>query len=126
MGIMGRGIPVETAAPTPEAAASQPGRGIPVETAAPTPEAAASQPWARDLLKCQLSPSDQSLPSVQIGMTDGDYLAAFLHVLLPVAFEFQPQLVLVAAGFDSVTGDPKVRIRPVSRPPPPCFSFDAL
>lgn len=26
-----------------------------------------------------------------------------------VFFQFQPQLVLVAAGFDSVIGDPKVR-----------------
>ncbi|KAL8164265.1 UNVERIFIED_CONTAM: hypothetical protein K2H54_048358, partial [Gekko kuhli] len=43
----------------------------------------------------------------QTGMRDADYLSAFLHILLPVAFEFQPQLVLVAAGFDSVIGDPK-------------------
>lgn len=40
-------------------------------------------------------------------MRDADYIAAFLHILLPVAFEFQPQLVLVAAGFDAVQGDPK-------------------
>ncbi|XP_015272041.1 PREDICTED: histone deacetylase 6-like, partial [Gekko japonicus] len=43
----------------------------------------------------------------QTGMRDADYLSAFLHILLPVAFKFQPQLVLVAAGFDSVIGDPK-------------------
>ncbi|XP_054859461.1 histone deacetylase 6 isoform X2 [Eublepharis macularius] len=48
-----------------------------------------------------------NVPWNQIGMRDADYLAAFLHILLPVAFEFQPQLVLVAAGFDSVIGDPK-------------------
>uniref|UniRef100_A0A452HFA4 Histone deacetylase domain-containing protein n=1 Tax=Gopherus agassizii TaxID=38772 RepID=A0A452HFA4_9SAUR len=48
-----------------------------------------------------------NVPWNAVGMRDGDYLAAFLHVLLPVAFEFQPQLVLVAAGFDSVLGDPK-------------------
>ncbi|EMP26342.1 Histone deacetylase 6 [Chelonia mydas] len=48
-----------------------------------------------------------NVPWNAVGMRDGDYLAAFLHVFLPVAFEFQPQLVLVAAGFDSVLGDPK-------------------
>ncbi|XP_042305149.1 histone deacetylase 6 [Sceloporus undulatus] len=48
-----------------------------------------------------------NVPWDQIGMRDADYLSAFLHILLPVALEFQPQLVLVAAGFDSVIGDPK-------------------
>ncbi|KAM7134140.1 protein deacetylase HDAC6 isoform 2-T3 [Macrochelys suwanniensis] len=48
-----------------------------------------------------------NVPWNAVGMRDGDYLAAFLHVLLPVAFEFQPQLVLVAAGFDSVVRNPK-------------------
>ncbi|XP_060619126.2 histone deacetylase 6 isoform X1 [Anolis sagrei] len=48
-----------------------------------------------------------NVPWDQIGMGDADYLAAFLNILMPVALEFQPQLVLVAAGFDSVIGDPK-------------------
>uniref|UniRef100_A0AAY4E953 Histone deacetylase domain-containing protein n=1 Tax=Denticeps clupeoides TaxID=299321 RepID=A0AAY4E953_9TELE len=48
-----------------------------------------------------------NLPWNQTGMKDGDYLAAFQQLLIPVAYEFQPQLVLVAAGFDSVIGDPK-------------------
>ncbi|XP_069634130.1 histone deacetylase 6 isoform X2 [Haliaeetus albicilla] len=39
--------------------------------------------------------------------TDGDYAAAFFHLLLPIAFEFQPQLVLVAAGFDAALGGPE-------------------
>ncbi|CAN9515291.1 unnamed protein product [Ophioblennius macclurei] len=43
----------------------------------------------------------------QTGMKDGDYIAAFLQLLLPVAYEFQPQLVLVSAGFDAAAGDPK-------------------
>ncbi|XP_069033810.1 histone deacetylase 6 [Embiotoca jacksoni] len=41
------------------------------------------------------------------GMTDADYITAFQQVLLPVAYEFQPQLVLVSAGFDAAIGDPK-------------------
>ncbi|XP_019485164.1 PREDICTED: histone deacetylase 6 isoform X1 [Hipposideros armiger] len=48
-----------------------------------------------------------NVPWNQVGMRDADYIAAFLQVLLPVAFEFQPQLVLVAAGFDALQGDPK-------------------
>lgn len=40
------------------------------------------------------------------GMTDGDYISAFLSILLPVAYEFAPELVIVAAGFDAAEGDP--------------------
>ncbi|XP_034860170.1 histone deacetylase 6 [Mirounga leonina] len=48
-----------------------------------------------------------NVPWNQVGMRDADYIAAFLYLLLPVALEFQPQLVLVAAGFDALQGDPK-------------------
>ncbi|XP_075812764.1 protein deacetylase HDAC6 isoform X2 [Microtus pennsylvanicus] len=48
-----------------------------------------------------------NVPWNQVGMRDIDYIAAFLHILMPVAFEFQPQLVLVAAGYDALQGDPK-------------------
>ncbi|XP_066879950.1 histone deacetylase 6 isoform X3 [Kogia breviceps] len=48
-----------------------------------------------------------NVPWNQVGMRDADYIAAFLHILLPVSLEFQPQLVLVAAGFDALQGDPK-------------------
>ncbi|XP_068454722.1 histone deacetylase 6 [Clinocottus analis] len=41
------------------------------------------------------------------GMTDADYIAGFQQLLLPVAYEFQPQLVLVSAGFDAAVGDEK-------------------
>ncbi|XP_035769240.1 histone deacetylase 6 [Neolamprologus brichardi] len=49
-----------------------------------------------------------NLPWNQTGMTDADYIAAFQQVLLPVAYEFQPQLVLVSAGFDAAVGDLKM------------------
>lgn len=39
------------------------------------------------------------------GMSDCDYLAAFQQVILPVAYEFAPDLVLVSAGFDAAVGD---------------------
>lgn len=42
----------------------------------------------------------------QVSMGDGDYLSAFHQVILPIAREFNPQLVLVSCGFDSGRGDP--------------------
>nr|7KUV_A Chain A, Polyamine deacetylase HDAC10 [Danio rerio] len=48
-----------------------------------------------------------NLPWNKVGMTNSDYLAAFFHVLLPVAYEFDPELVIVSAGFDSAIGDPE-------------------
>uniref|UniRef100_A0A1A7Z7A6 Histone deacetylase 10 n=2 Tax=Nothobranchiidae TaxID=405002 RepID=A0A1A7Z7A6_9TELE len=48
-----------------------------------------------------------NLPWNQVGMENSDYLSAFCHVLLPVAYEFCPDLVLVCAGFDSAIGDPE-------------------
>uniref|UniRef100_A0A0R3W2I3 Hist_deacetyl domain-containing protein n=1 Tax=Taenia asiatica TaxID=60517 RepID=A0A0R3W2I3_TAEAS len=36
---------------------------------------------------------------------DGDYLAAFLHVVLPILYEFRPELIIIAAGFDAARGD---------------------
>ena len=38
---------------------------------------------------------------------DAEYLHAFLELILPAAFRFAPELVLISAGFDSALGDPK-------------------
>ncbi|CAJ1085668.1 histone deacetylase 6 isoform X1 [Xyrichtys novacula] len=48
-----------------------------------------------------------NLPWNKTGMTHADYISAFQQLLLPVALEFQPQLVLVSAGFDAAVGDQK-------------------
>ncbi|PNG63498.1 Histone deacetylase 6, partial [Tetrabaena socialis] len=40
------------------------------------------------------------------GVRDADMLAAFRHVIVPIASEFRPDLVIVSAGFDAVEGDP--------------------
>ncbi|XP_077425342.1 polyamine deacetylase HDAC10 isoform X2 [Vanacampus margaritifer] len=48
-----------------------------------------------------------NVPWNKVGMQNSDYLAVFFHVLLPVAYEFCPDLVLVCAGFDSAIGDPE-------------------
>uniref|UniRef100_A0A673XU27 Protein deacetylase HDAC6 n=1 Tax=Salmo trutta TaxID=8032 RepID=A0A673XU27_SALTR len=39
-------------------------------------------------------------------MGDAEYLAAFHSVVMPIAREFDPGLVLVSAGFDAARGDP--------------------
>lgn len=39
-------------------------------------------------------------------MGDSDYIAAFQRIIMPIAYEFNPELVLVSAGFDAVVGDP--------------------
>ncbi|XP_009950290.1 PREDICTED: histone deacetylase 10-like [Leptosomus discolor] len=48
-----------------------------------------------------------NLPWNKVGMGNSDYLAAFFHVLLPMAFEFDPELVIVSSGYDSAIGDPE-------------------
>jgi acetoin utilization deacetylase AcuC-like enzyme len=40
------------------------------------------------------------------GCGDPEYLSAFDRVVLPIAREFRPDLVLVSAGFDAADGDP--------------------
>ncbi|KAG2455348.1 HDAC6 deacetylase, partial [Polypterus senegalus] len=39
-------------------------------------------------------------------MGDPEYIAAFQRVVMPIASEFDPELVLVSAGFDAARGDP--------------------
>lgn len=39
------------------------------------------------------------------GMTDADYLHAFQHCIMPIAYEFAPDLVIISAGFDAAHGD---------------------
>jgi len=40
------------------------------------------------------------------GMGDGDYIYAFQRIVMPIAHEFNPDLVIVSAGFDAAKGDP--------------------
>lgn len=39
------------------------------------------------------------------GMDDADYLHAFHQCILPIAYEFAPDLVIISAGFDAAAGD---------------------
>ncbi|XP_034252879.1 histone deacetylase 6 isoform X1 [Thrips palmi] len=47
-----------------------------------------------------------NIPWNKKGMSDGDYVAAFHQIVLPIAYQFNPELVLVSAGFDAAVGDP--------------------
>ncbi|XP_064474934.1 histone deacetylase 6-like [Ornithodoros turicata] len=46
-----------------------------------------------------------NIPWRKPAMKDADYLAAMYQLLLPVASEFNPELVIISAGFDSAVGD---------------------
>ena len=41
-----------------------------------------------------------------IGLGDLEYLKAFHQILIPIAKEYQPDLILISAGFDAGQGDP--------------------
>jgi acetoin utilization deacetylase AcuC-like enzyme len=41
-----------------------------------------------------------------IGHGDGEYLTIYQNLLRPIALEYQPDLILVSAGFDTFYGDP--------------------
>jgi histone deacetylase 6 len=46
-----------------------------------------------------------NIPWPRHHMTDGDYMHAFQQVVMPVAQEFNPDLVIISAGFDAAEGD---------------------
>ena len=47
-----------------------------------------------------------NIPWPSKGMGDAEYMSAFDQVVLPIARQFSPELVLVSAGFDAAKGDP--------------------
>ncbi|EMD37432.1 hypothetical protein CERSUDRAFT_83190 [Gelatoporia subvermispora B] len=46
-----------------------------------------------------------NVPWPEKGMGDADYLLAFQKVIMPIAIEFAPELVIISAGFDAADGD---------------------
>lgn len=46
-----------------------------------------------------------NIPWTKRGMGDADYIYAFQQVVMPIAAEFNPDLVIIAAGFDAAEGD---------------------
>ncbi|XP_050425682.1 histone deacetylase 6-like [Adelges cooleyi] len=47
-----------------------------------------------------------NIPWNKAGMGDAEYISVMQNLILPVAYEFCPELVLVSAGFDAAIGDP--------------------
>eukprot|EP00850_Spirogloea_muscicola_P014193 SM000100S09420 [mRNA] locus=s100:256222:261671:- [translate_table: standard] len=47
-----------------------------------------------------------NIPWSRGGIGDNDYLAAFFYVVLPIAYQFAPDLTIISAGFDAARGDP--------------------
>ncbi|KAF9268927.1 histone deacetylase complex protein [Marasmius fiardii PR-910] len=46
-----------------------------------------------------------NIPWSEKGMGDADYIHAFQKVVMPIAMEFAPELVIISAGFDAALGD---------------------
>lgn len=46
-----------------------------------------------------------NIPWNKKGMADMEYMLAFQAIIMPIAYEFDPELVLVSAGFDAAVGD---------------------
>ncbi|CAO3590224.1 unnamed protein product [Absidia cylindrospora] len=46
-----------------------------------------------------------NIPWPNEGATDDDYLYAFHQVVMPIGYEFLPDLVIVSAGFNAANGD---------------------
>ncbi|XP_050539319.1 histone deacetylase 6-like [Daktulosphaira vitifoliae] len=48
-----------------------------------------------------------NVPLNQTGMQNEDYMAIVHYLLIPIAYEFSPDLIIVSCGYDSAIGDPK-------------------
>lgn len=46
-----------------------------------------------------------NIPWSKKGMGDDDYMFAFQQVVMPIGHEFDPDLVIISAGFDAADGD---------------------
>ncbi|KAK4688388.1 histone deacetylase 6, partial [Tremellales sp. Uapishka_1] len=46
-----------------------------------------------------------NIPWPQHGFGDADYIYAFQKIVMPIAYEFDPDLVIISAGFDAAEGD---------------------
>jgi histone deacetylase 6 len=46
-----------------------------------------------------------NIPWNKKGMGDMEYVLAMQNIILPIAYEFDPELVLISAGFDAAIGD---------------------
>ncbi|GAB6022029.1 Histone deacetylase 6 [Chamberlinius hualienensis] len=47
-----------------------------------------------------------NIPWNSHGLGNGDYVSAFHQLILPIAYQYQPEVVFISAGFDAAKGDP--------------------
>lgn len=62
----------------------------------------------KDHLHCGVEPAmgkNVNIPWKTAGMGDGDYLYAFQQIVMPIAQDFDPDMVFICAGFDAAEGD---------------------
>lgn len=52
-----------------------------------------------------------NFPLNQTGMNDKDYLSLFHNIILPLTYRFDPQMVLISAGYDAAIGCPEGEMR---------------
>lgn len=59
---------------------------------------------------------NMNFPLNETGCNDMDYLLMWLNVIMPVAYQFNPELVIVSAGFDAAIGCPEghMRVKPIT------------
>lgn len=59
---------------------------------------------------------NMNFPLNETGCNDADFLLMWFNVILPVAYEFNPELVIISAGFDAAIGCPegKMRVKPIT------------
>ncbi|KAL4113721.1 hypothetical protein QTP88_017298 [Uroleucon formosanum] len=50
---------------------------------------------------------NMNVPLNDTGMKNEDYMAIIHYLLIPLATEFSPDLIIVSSGYDSAIGDPK-------------------
>lgn len=57
-----------------------------------------------------------NLPLNEPGCNDADFLLMWFNVIMPVAYQFNPELVIISAGFDAAIGCPEgcMRVKPVT------------
>ncbi|KAK6359566.1 Histone deacetylase hda1, variant 2 [Orbilia brochopaga] len=46
-----------------------------------------------------------NIPWASCGIGDADYIYAFQRVVMPIAYEYNPDFVIISAGFDAAAGD---------------------
>ncbi|KAK7495506.1 hypothetical protein BaRGS_00013204 [Batillaria attramentaria] len=50
-----------------------------------------------------------NVPLNKTGMGDADYMAIFQTLLIPLAYEFSPQVIIISSGYDAAVGCPEFR-----------------